>query len=139
MAANKSPIFTLVPNCNSVLIAAANTARDGSGTLVTLFTAGANGSLLSKITFTGSQTTPAASAVRVMRIFITDNAGANPVLRGEIVLSAVTSSNTAIGPTTLFQFTDGLILKSGQIVKVSQSVYVTSADQTAAVAEGGDY
>jgi hypothetical protein len=139
MAANIDPIFTLIPNCPGVAIAAANTARDGSGALVTLFTAGLNGSLLSKITFTSAQATPAASALKVMRIFITDAAGANPMLRGEILLPTVTPSATVIGAAATFTFTDGLVLKSGQIVKVSQSVYGSVADLTHAFAEGGDY
>lgn len=139
MAANTVPIFTLVPNCASANIAAANTARDGSGSLVTLFTAGTNGSLLSKITFTSSQTTAAASALRVMRIFITDAAGANPRLRGEILLPVLTASTTVIGATAQFVFTDGIVLKSGQLVKVTQSIYGSAADATDVFAEGGDY
>lgn len=139
MAANTSPIFTLTPNCSSSNIAAANTARDGSGTLVTSFTAGANGSLLSKITFTSSQATAAASSARVMRIFITDNAGANPRLRSEVVLPAVTASAAGIGATVQVVFTDGIVLRTGQIVKTSQSVYAGVADNTDVFAEGGDY
>ncbi len=139
MPANTSPIFTFVPNCQVSVIAAANTAGDGSGSLVTAFTAGANGSLLTKITFTAAQATVAASALKVMRIFVTDTAGANPTKRGEILLPALTGSNTVIGATVTFTFTDGLILKSGQIVKVSQSIYASVADQTHVLSEGGDY
>lgn len=120
-------------------IAAANTARDGSGTLVTLFSAGANGSLLSTIVFTNSQATPGASVAKVVRVFITDAAGANPKLLSESALPAATASNTAIGATVQVQFTNGLIIKSGQIVKVSQSLCATAADNTDVVAEGGDY
>ena len=47
---NTSPIFTLVPNVGFARLAAANTARDGSGTVTTIFTAGTEGSLLNKIT-----------------------------------------------------------------------------------------
>ena len=139
MPANTSPIFTLTPNCPSVLIDAANTARDGSGTLVTLFTAGVNGSLVNKITFTNGASAVGASALKVCRIFVTDAAGANPRLRGEVALQAATSSNTAIGATATFTFTDGLFLKAGQLIRVSQSLRATSADDTHAFAEGGDY
>jgi thiamine pyrophosphokinase len=139
MPANTTPIFTLVPKAATATIAAANTARDGSGTLITLFTAGANGSRLDFITFTSSQVTAAASAVRVERIFLTDTAGLNPKLIGEIVLPAVTASNTAIGATSTFTFTNGLILNVGQIIKVSQSVYGSAADATDVVARGGDF
>jgi hypothetical protein len=139
MPANTSPIFTLVPNVGFARLAAANTARDGSGTLATVFTATTDGSLLNKITFTSAQAAAAASALRVMRIFITDTSGANPRLRGEILLPAVTASTTVIGATATFTFTDGLILRSGQLVQVSQSVYAGVQDQTDCIAEGGNY
>jgi hypothetical protein len=139
MPANTSPIFTLVPNVGFARLAAANTARDGSGTVTTIFTAGTDGSLLNKITFTSAQASAAASALKVMRIFITDTSGANPRLRGEILLPAITASNTVIGAAATFTFTDGLILRNGQLVQVSQSVYAGAQDQTDCIAEGGNY
>jgi thiamine pyrophosphokinase len=139
MPANTTPIFTLTPKAVTASIAAANTARDGSGTLIDLFTAGANGSRLDFITFTSAQATAAASAARVQRVFITDTGGINPRLISEVVLSAVTASNTAIGSTSTITFTNGLILASGQIVKVTQSVYGSAADGTHAFARGGDF
>lgn len=139
MPANTTPIFTLTPKAVTANIAAANTARDGSGTLIDLFTAGANGSRLDFITFTSAQATAAASAARVQRVFLTDTAGLNPRLISEVVLSAVTASNTAIGATATITFTNGLILNSGQIVKVTQSVYGSAADGTHALARGGDF
>jgi len=139
MPANTSPIFTLTPEAVTCTIAAANTARDGSGTLVDLFTAGANGSRIDFITFISAQATPAASAARVQRVFLTDTAGLNPRLVQEIVLPAVTASATAIGATSTITFTNGLVINAGQIVKVSQSVYGSANDQTQAIARGGDY
>jgi len=139
MAANFSPIFTLTPNAAVSTIAAANTARDGSGTLVTAFTAGANGSRVDFITFTSSQATAAASAARVQRVFLTDTSGLNPTLIQEIVLAAVTASTTAIGATSTITFTNGLVIASGQIIKVSQSIYGSAADGTATLVRGGNY
>jgi len=139
MAANTSPIFTLTPRAATAVIAAANTARDGSGTLVDLLTAGSNGSRIDFIVFTSSQATAAASAARVQRVFLTDTSGLNPRIISEVVLSAVTASNTAIGATSTITFTNGLILASGQIVKVTQSIYGSAADGTSVLARGGDY
>lgn len=139
MAANTAPIFTLVPNCAVSTITAANTARDGSGSLVTAFTAGTNGSLLSQITFTNNAAAVGASALKVVRVFITDTAGANPTMYKEALFPAITSSNTVLGATVTITFVSGLILKSGQLVKVSQSICATSADNSAVVSEGGDY
>lgn len=139
MPANTTPIFTLTPKAVTATIAAANTARDGSGTLVDLFTSGANGSRIDFVTFTSAQATVGASAARVQRVFLTDTGGINPRLIQEVVLSAVTSSNTAIGSTSTITFTNGLIINSGQILKVSQSVYGSAADGTHVIARGGDF
>ena len=139
MPANTAPIFTLTPNATVSTITAANTARDGSGALVTAFTAGTNGSLLSSITFTNNATAVGASALKVVRVFVTDAAGANPTLLWEGLLPAVTSSNTSVGATVTWTPTNGLVIKSGQIVRVSQSLCATSADNSAVVALGGDY
>lgn len=139
MPANTSPIFTLTPTAITSTIAAANTARDGSGSLVTAFTAGANGSRVDFITFTSSQATPAASAARVQRVFLTDTSGLNPILIQEVVLSAVTASNTVIGATSTITFTNGLVINTGQLIKVSQSVYGSAADGTSVVVRGGNY
>ena len=67
MPANQRPIFVLTPNCPVInipgVVASANTARDGSGTLGTnifnLFTAGSNGSRVDSIKFTSAQATQA--------------------------------------------------------------------------------
>ena len=139
MPANTTPIFTLTPKAVTATIAAANTARDGSGTLVDAFTSSANGSRIDFVTFTSAQATVGASAARVQRVFLTDTGGINPRLIQEVVLSAVTSSNTAIGSTSTITFTNGLIINSGQILKVSQSVYGSAADGTHVVARGGDF
>ena len=139
MAANTTPIFTLTPNCTNSTIIAANTARDGSGVLVTAFTAGINGSLLSTITFTNNSAAVGVSALKVMRVFVTDTSGINPQLYQEILLPTITSSNTVIGATVVITFINGLVIKSGQIVKVTQSLCATSADNSSVVAQGGDY
>jgi hypothetical protein len=139
MPANTSPIFTWVPNCQVSTITAANTARDGSGSLVTAFTAGSNGSLLSTITFTNNAAAVGASVLKVVRVFVTDASGATPTMLQEALMPLITSSNTVIGATITITFTNGLILKSGQIIKVAQSLCATSADNSAVVAQGGDY
>lgn len=139
MAANKAPIFTLTPNCPVVAVAAANTARDGSGTLVTLFTAGADGSRIESITFTSAQATAAASSAMVGRVFLTDNAGANPRLINEVVIATATPSDTVVGATSTITYTDGLIIPTGCIVKVAQSIYAGVQDQMHVIAKGGNY
>lgn len=137
MAVN--PQFAATPRATISRIAAANTARDGSGTLVTSFTAGASGSRLDFITFTSSQATAGASALRICRVFLTDTSGLNPRIISEVSLPAVTASNTAIGATATITFTNGLVIGAGQIVQTTQSVYGGAADATDVIARGGDF
>lgn len=139
MPANTTPIFIASGNIATATIAAANTASDGSGTLVTLLTAGANGSRVDSVRFRNSQVTAAASSSMVHRIFLTDNAGANPRLVGEVATAAATRSVSAVGATSIFTFDQPLIMVSGQLLRVIQSVYAGAQDRFDAMAYGGDY
>jgi hypothetical protein len=139
MPANTSPIFVLTPNVGMARLAAANTARDGSGSISTVFTAGSNGSRVDSITFNSAQASAAASSTMVGRVFITDNAGANPRLLQEVVIAPVTASNTVIGATQTITFTNGLVIPSGTLLKVAISVYAGVQDQMDVIARGGDY
>lgn len=139
MPANTSPIFTISGNFTPARISAANTASDGSGTLVTVVTAGANGSRVDGIRFRNAQLTAAASSNMVHRIFLTNTLGANPRLIGEIATPAATRSTTAIGATSIFTFDQPIVMQSGQIMSVCQSVYASAADQVDACAFAGNY
>lgn len=139
MPANTTPIFTLNGNFTPARIAAANTASDGSGALVTVVTAGANGSRVDGVRFRNSQVTAAASSAMVHRIFLSDTAGANYRLIGEVATATATRSTTAVGATSIFTFDQPIIMESGQIMAVCQSVYAGVADQFDAVAYAGDY
>jgi hypothetical protein len=139
MPANTTPIFTLTPNCPVINLAAANTARDGSGTVPTLFTAGANGSRIESVTFTSAQASAALNSAMVGRVFLTDNAGANPRLISEVVIAAVTASNSVIGATSTITYSNGLIIPTGCLLKATISVYAGVQDQMQVVARGGNY
>lgn len=139
MPVNTSPVFTLTPKVGTASVSAANTASDGSGVLVTLFTAGANGSRVERIRYANAQVTPAASSAMVIRFFLTDTSGNNPTLLAEVALPTATRSASAVGANGIYTFTDGLVIASGQIIKVIQSVYASAADLMHYVAEGGDF
>lgn len=101
MAANTSPIFGRTPQIEwgSAAITAANTAKDGTGTVTTVFTADATeGSTVSKITFRAAGTNVAT----VARVFLnngsTNATAANNVLKYEITLPATTLSEVAAQP-----------------------------------------
>jgi hypothetical protein len=75
----------------------------------------------------------------VGRVFLTDTSGANPVLIAEVAMPTITPSNTVVGQQQTIAFNNGLILASGQIVKVTQSVYAGAQDQFQVIGRGGDY
>lgn len=144
MTANTTPVFGLTPNNGQARVAGANTASDGStpggGTAIaTLFTAGANGSIVNRIRYMNSQVTAAASSAMVCRIFETDTAGANPRLFMEFVIPAATRSTAVIGSGSYIDIPGGKPLSSGQLLKVAQSVYAGAQDQVDYTAEGWDY
>lgn len=140
MAANLNPIFGLTPNTGRARLAAANTARDGSGTVATLVTAGANNTRVDKIVVTSAQATAAASSGMVAKLFISDTAGANYRMLQEQLLATVTASTTAIGATATFSFPGGELLLSGQLIGAIISVYAGAQDQMDfVVQQGWDY
>lgn len=139
MPANIYPIFTLTPNVGQAEVDSANTESDGTGALDTLFTAGANGSMVFRIVYRNAQSLAAASSAMVIRIFITDTGGINPRVRSEVALAAVTRSTTVIGAGGVINFPEGLVLASGQLLLVGQSVYADVQDLMHYTAEGGDF
>ena len=98
MAANTSPIFPLAPDIQwgAAAITTANTAKDGTGTVVTVFTADAtNGGRVKKVIARAIGTNVAT----VLRIFVnngsTNATPGNNVLIAEMTLSATTLSEVA--------------------------------------------
>lgn len=139
MAANTTPIFIKQGNFTVGRIAAANTASDGSGSLVTVVTATTDGTRVDGVRFINSQASAAASGAKVLRMFLSDNTGANYRLIGEVAMGAATRSTTAIGATAIYTFDQPIVMVSGQIMAVCMSVYAGVQDQTDACAFAGDY
>ena len=83
-----APVFASTPRCAMAQATAANTNRDGTGTLVTVLTAGATGSRLERVRIVAAGTTTAG----VVRLFIHD--GTNARLLHEMLVSAITPSTT---------------------------------------------
>ena len=96
MAANTVPIYTKTPNIGfSTLIQTANTAKDGTGTVNLIFTAGANGSRVERVRARAVGTNVAT----VLRIFINNGSdpttATNNVLYTEKTIAATTLSEAA--------------------------------------------
>ena len=97
MAANTSPIFTLSPDIQWGNAAAANTAKDGTGTVITAFTADAtNGGYVEKMIFRPLGTVGTATAIRVFINNGSTNATpANNTLVAEVTLATTTNNENA--------------------------------------------
>jgi hypothetical protein len=93
-------------------VSVANTARNGTGTIVTVFTAGASGSRIDDIYITATGTTTAG----VVRLFLND--GTNTYLFDEILVAATTPSTTV----SVFQsvlLNQAIVLASGWSLRAS--------------------
>jgi hypothetical protein len=95
MPANVTPIFPIRPKVEWGRLTTANTAKDGTGTVVTLFTAGADGARIDQIKVRAQGTNVAT----VLRLFInnglTNATAANNSLVHEVTIAATTLSETA--------------------------------------------
>lgn len=101
MAVTSTPIFGQAPRHEAAAISTANTNRDGTGTIGTIFTADASdGSAVSRIDVEATGSTTAG----VVRLFIHN--GTTAYLWKEILVPAITPS------TSIAAFNRSLILDS---------------------------
>lgn len=96
MTANTAPIYSRVADIQWGTVLAANTARNGTGVVVTVFIADAlNGGRVERIRFRAL----GANVATVARVFINNGAdpavAANNILYDEITLPATALSNNA--------------------------------------------
>jgi hypothetical protein len=80
--------YAATPRSGSAQVSAANTNRNGTGTIVTVFTAGASGSRVDDIWIVAAGTVTAG----VVRLFVND--GTNIRLWQEVMVTATTPSTT---------------------------------------------
>lgn len=95
MPANTTPIFPLTQKVSWGTLTTANTAKDGTGTVATLFTAGANGARIDQIKVRALGTNVAT----VLRLFVnngsTNTTSTNNSLIHEVTIPATTLSEVA--------------------------------------------
>jgi hypothetical protein len=137
MPANTAPIFTLTPEVSwgTTTVATANTAKDGTGTVLTVFTAGANGSYVQRIRFR-----PAGTNVQtVARVFInngsTNATAANNILWDEITIAATSISETTAQST--FEIPLNYALPAGYVLNVTIGTTIAAGLYVSVI--GGDY
>lgn len=130
MAAN-SVQFTATPRMEVAQVSAANTNRDGTGTIVSLITGAANGTRINKITIKATVTTTAG----MIRIYFDD--ATNVRLYREVVVTAITVGASVAGfeYELLFSDSDAPILESGQELQASTH----NAEAMNIIVEAADY
>ena len=136
MAVTALPIFAQTPIFNvGATVTTANTAKDGTGTVVLLYTAGANGSRLDTIKVRSTGTAVAT----VIRIFVNNGAtnatAANNSLYVEATIAATTLSEVAALADNVI--TMNISLPATYRVYATIGTTVAAALQVSAV--GGDY
>ncbi len=129
MPANTQPIFPLTPHNEVNQVSVANTNRDGTGTLVTVWTPGANGSVILKAYIKAIATTTAG----LVRLFVYD--GANNRLLDEIAVTAIVPSGTVAAFVAEISILAGTVWKSGILLKAATN----NAETFNIHVEGGDY
>lgn len=142
MAVNITPIYSKVGDIQWGTISAANTAKDGTGTVVTIFTSDAtNGGRVEKVRIKSLGT----NVVTVMRFFLnngsTNATAANNSLIAEVTLPATTLSE--VGALILQELPNALdsilpiALPAGYKIHVTLGTAVSAGYQVTAI--GGKY
>lgn len=135
MAANTLPIYPKTPNVSWTTLTTANTSRDGTGDVAILYTAGPDGSRISKIMIKHLGT----NAQTVLRIFInngnsTTNPGNNTFYVERTVMTATASDNSA---TAYDEIELDIAIPGGYRLLATLGSAVASG--LAITAVGGDY
>jgi hypothetical protein len=138
MAANTSPISPIAQatSWNQSVITAANAALDGTGTVGTLLTAGANGSRVNRLHIQHLGTNVAT----VMRFWLNNGSAnttpANNVLIAEVTVPANTLSQTAA--STAIEAALNVVLKPGYKILYAIGTAVASG-HSVSTPDAGDY
>jgi hypothetical protein len=128
MAANTSPIYPLTPKVGFAVHTAANTNLDGTGTVATLATAGADGAIVRSVTFQAQGTNVAT----VARLFINNGSTTATATNNTHFLDVTLPATTASATTALTPITVNLNI-------MLQATYTITACIATAVSGGIAY
>lgn len=136
MPLNTAPIYSAAPIVAWGTVATANTAKDGTGTVVTVFTADAtNGGRIEKLKIRAAGTNVAT----VLRVFInngsTNATAANNSLYAEMTIAATTLSEVAALADN--ELSLGLSLPAGYCINITIGTTVAAGLSVTGV--GGKY
>ena len=137
MAANINPIFLLTSNITWGTLTAANIAKDGTGSVVTVFTAGLNGARVEELKVAHLGT----NIQTVLRIFL-NNGSANTVATNNTLIKEVTIPSNIIDetigqPEIRIPFSDVMIIPAGYKINVVIGTTIAAGIQVTAM--GGNF
>lgn len=121
--------FVATPKVGQVLLSVANTARDGTGALGTVLTAGSSGSRVERIALNATGTTTAG----MVRLYVHNGTAAFLLL--EIPVAPITPSATVQSFSSTYVFDGGLMLPVGYSLRASTH----NAESFHVTAIGGDF
>jgi len=121
--------FAATPKIGSASISTANPNRDGTGTVATLFTAGASGSRIDSLSIKAR----GATSQGMIRFFIYDGVNYRFFTEDEVV--PITPSNVDKTHESYIELAGGLTLPNGYSLRVSTEI----ADAFDVCAFGGDF
>lgn len=123
-----NPQFTAVPKIGAAVISTANTNRDGSGPMTTLFVSGEKGSRIESVVVQAISST----SIGVVRLFISD--GTNNFLFLEIPVPQTSPSGSDVTFRSEVTFSN-LVLPPSYLLKASTH----NSDTFVVLAIGGDF
>ena len=128
-------LFASTPKIGLGNLTVANTNRDGTGTIVACFTAGASGSRIDQIKMMARATTTAG----MLRLFIYD--GTTAWLWKEVPVQAITPGATQQGWTKTIASGDGETLELPLMLPTGYSLRAAmhNAESTNVEVQGGDF
>lgn len=127
-----SPAFIATAKIGAGSVSTANTNRDGTGTIATIFTAGASGSKINEIVLKATGD-PADS---IVNIFIYD--GSSYWLFDEFDLGDPAAASTTVTGYRASRTYENLVIPSGYSIRASITVALTSGVVNV-IALGGDF
>lgn len=130
-----NPVFPITPVCPvGQTLSTANTAKDGTGTVVTLYTAGANGSKLNniQIAYTGT------SVATVLRLFINNGSTNTVASNNSLYMSISVPANTLSETAAANDITVSLPITLPAGYKILATIGTSIASPIYATITGGD-
>jgi len=115
-----APAFAATPKIGVASVSTANTARDGSGTIATVLTAGASGTKVEEVVVVATSD-PADSTVT---LFLHD--GTNFWYFDEFDIGNPAAGSTTVAPYRTYRLYDNLVLPSGWTLRAAITVALTA-------------